>query len=191
MNSSMQPLYTKIIFISITLVIVLGFHLILFASLFHMTEYPFTVLEKEFLIEAWLWQFIKKVYIVSLVFVWSIFASKLFHYLTISPHESKDNTHLATNQLDDISLEVGISTNTNQKVYIPEKGLYQNILITGTIGTGKTSSAMYPFVGQLLSKNIGMLILDVKGNFHEKVKEMAKKYHKKVTVIELRWKRQI
>lgn len=62
--------------------------------------------------------------------------------------------------------------------------MYQNFLITGTIGSGKTSSAMYPFTQQLLeynSKNIndkiGMLILDVKGNYYEKVKEYAKFYN--------------
>ena len=51
---------------------------------------------------------------------------------------------------------------------------------------GKTSSAMYPFVNQLIMHNIGMLILDVKGNFHKKVKEFAKKYDRKVIVIELK-----
>lgn len=58
-------------------------------------------------------------------------------------------------------------------------------MITGTIGTGKTSSAIYPFINQLLAHNMGMLILDVKGNLHVKVKEMARKYNKKVRVIEL------
>ncbi len=50
-------------------------------------------------------------------------------------------------------------------------GLYQNILITGTIGSGKTSSAMYPFTKQLISysasnqnEKLALLILDVKGN---------------------------
>lgn len=62
--------------------------------------------------------------------------------------------------------------------------MYQNFLITGTIGSGKTSSAMYPFTKQLLeynSKNIDdkicMLILDVKGNYYEKVVEYAKSYN--------------
>ena len=62
--------------------------------------------------------------------------------------------------------------------------MYQNFLITGTIGTGKTSSAMYPFTRQLMEynfnnpdKKIGMLILDVKGNYYEQVKEYAKKYN--------------
>ncbi len=55
-------------------------------------------------------------------------------------------------------------------------GLYQNFLITGTIGAGKTSSAMYPFTYQLMKYNanhpnqkIGMLILDVKGNYYSQV----------------------
>ncbi len=86
---------------------------------------------------------------------------------------------------NELSLFIGRNDSNNSSVTIPEKGLYQNILITGTIGTGKTSSAMYPFVEQLISQNIGMLILDVKGNFHVKVKELAKKYNRKIRVIEL------
>ena len=69
----------------------------------------------------------------------------------------------------------------NKPIFLPLKSLYQNILITGTIGTGKTSSAMYPFTKQLIeycstdnSNKIGMLILDVKGNYHAKVSEFAK-----------------
>ena len=57
-------------------------------------------------------------------------------------------------------------------------------MITGTIGSGKTSSAMYPFTKQLMeynSKNsndkISMLILDVKGNYSNQIKEFAKKYN--------------
>ncbi len=67
-----------------------------------------------------------------------------------------------------------------EPIFIDESGLYQNILITGTIGSGKTSSAMYPFTKQLMnycsynnSKKLGMLILDVKGNFYKQVKKYA------------------
>lgn len=82
----------------------------------------------------------------------------------------------------------------HQKIYLPESGLYQNFLVTGTIGSGKTSSAMYPFTKQLLEfnhsnpkKKIGMLILDVKGNFFEQVQNYAKQYglEKDLIVIEL------
>ena len=36
-----------------------------------------------------------------------------------------------------LSLLVGINPTTEKQVFIPEKGLYQNILITGTIGSRK------------------------------------------------------
>ena len=94
----------------------------------------------------------------------------------------------------ELSLLVGYDINTKQKIYIPESGLYQNFLITGTIGSGKTSSAMYPFTNQLMrynsqnrEKKIGMLILDVKGNYYAQVKKYAEKYDllNDLTVIEL------
>ena len=56
-------------------------------------------------------------------------------------------------------------------------------MVTGTIGSGKTSSAMYPFTRQLmefnanhLSQKIGMLILDVKGNYCHQVHNYAKDF---------------
>ena len=57
-------------------------------------------------------------------------------------------------------------------------------MITGTIGSGKTSSIMYPFTKQLLKYNsdnpndkIGMLILDVKGNYYNQVIKYAKQFN--------------
>lgn len=83
-----------------------------------------------------------------------------------------------------LQLLIGQNISTNQKTYIPESGLYQNFLITGTIGTGKTSSAMYPFTEQFFKYNslnpnnkLGILILDVKGNYFKQVKQFASKYH--------------
>ena len=78
---------------------------------------------------------------------------------------------------------IGKDEKTNENIFLPESGLYQNFLITGTIGSGKTSSAMYPFTNQLLKFNfnnpkskIGMLILDVKGNYYKQVLQYSKKY---------------
>ncbi|MBR1539682.1 MAG: type IV secretion system DNA-binding domain-containing protein [Clostridia bacterium] len=83
----------------------------------------------------------------------------------------------------EISEELCLTVGTNLKkeqVKISEKGLYQNILIVGTIGSGKTSSAMYPFTKQLMEykaestkEKLAMLILDVKGNYSKKVIEFA------------------
>ena len=80
---------------------------------------------------------------------------------------------------DILNVHIGITKN-KEKVFIPEKGLFQNILITGTIGSGKTSSAIYPITEQIinyengdLNKKVGMLILDVKGNFHTQILNFA------------------
>ena len=101
---------------------------------------------------------------------------------------SKTNAYKSSNNLN---LLVGKDSN-NEYIYIPEKGLYQNILITGTIGTGKTSSAMYPFTRQLIEFNyknpknkLGMLILDVKGNYISKVLEFAKSCNRLNDVISI------
>ena len=95
---------------------------------------------------------------------------------------------------DKLNLLIGNDPITGKNVYLPESGLYQNFLITGTIGSGKTSSVMYPFTEQLLKynsenpdKKIGTLILDVKGNYYKQVKEYAQKYNLEndLVVIEL------
>ena len=85
---------------------------------------------------------------------------------------------------DNLELLIGYDEQNNSNIYIPESGLYQNFLITGTIGTGKTSSAMYPFTEQLIKYNskhsdnkLPMLILDVKGNYYNQVKTFCNKYN--------------
>ena len=94
-----------------------------------------------------------------------------------------DNNNLEKikNKKNTLNLFVGNNYNSKEPIYLSEKSLFQNILITGTIGTGKTSSAMYPFTKQLIDfsdldaeNKIGMLILDVKGNYYLKVSEFVK-----------------
>lgn len=95
------------------------------------------------------------------------------------------------NNIDKNKLNIKIGYNNNKNlVYASEKSLYQNFLITGSIGSGKTSSAMYPITRQLIEfksnnakEKIGMLILDVKGNYHSKVLEYAKEYKRESDLI--------
>ena len=124
---------------------------------------------------------------------------QIFKKIAQNSKEKNDQTTIpnknikSNNFKKSLNLKVGKDENNNI-VYIPESGLYQNFLITGTIGSGKTSSAMYPFTRQLLEYNcnnldnkIGMLILDVKGNYYKQVLEYTKKYHleKDLIVLEL------
>lgn len=62
---------------------------------------------------------------------------------------------------------------------IPARGLYTGIAIFGAIGSGKTSGGMYPAAEQLFMyqaadrrKRIGGLLLEVKGDFCHKVRQI-------------------
>lgn len=178
-----KVLYYKIPFIAITVVVVLLFQLITFSKLYRLQEISFQFLDKPMTVEAWLWSYIKSFYLLTVIISW-IFISYTFHKNFPIPQDKK----IEKQSEEGIHLNIGTNMSTNLPVIIPEKGLYQNIFITGTIGTGKTSSAMYPFVNQLLKQNLGMLILDVKGNFYSKVLELNQIYHRNVIVLELNGK---
>ena len=65
---------------------------------------------------------------------------------------------------------------------IPERGLFTGIAVFGAVGSGKTSSCLYPFAEQVLAykasnkdKRIGGLVLEVKGDFCKRVKEILER----------------
>lgn len=129
-----------------------------------------------------LWENVKLLFLIFSFLANLIIFNALIEQLLLSFRHS--STHISkSSSLDSINLIIGQKSNSSETVFIPEKGLFQNILITGAIGSGKTSSAMYPITEQLLSyksdskkDKLGMLILDVKGNYYQQVLEFAKKY---------------
>lgn len=153
--------------------------------------HPFNICEKY----PDLWNFIKISYLISFsittLVVFSFIYAIIFNKKSIN---SSDENLLSNNNLNsasNLSLLVGKDLKNNP-VYISEKGLYQNILITGTIGSGKTSSAMYPFTKQLIQykadnkkEKLGLLILDVKGNYHNQVEKYCKLYGRENDLIVL------
>lgn len=141
--------------------------------------HPFNICKKhpEF------WHYFKIIYIVFLTI-----SSFSLSYILI-----KYFLHLNTNNIipqnenytSKLNLKVGYSQIQSKDIFLPEKSLYQNILITGTIGSGKTSSAIYPFAEQLIkysnnnfANKIGILCLDVKGNFYKQIKFYSKKFNR-------------
>lgn len=137
-----------------------------------------------------LWKYIKIsfifFYIFSNIIIISSFLKRFLLFNKIS-YINKENIYLK-----DSSLKLLIGNNGDSDVIIPESGLYQNFLITGTIGTGKTSSAMYPFTEQLLKynslnpdKKLCILALDVKGNYFQQIKTFAIKYGLQKDIIEI------
>lgn len=174
-----------------------------FSPVFHAKEiiisygiHPFDICSKN----AQLWRLLKILYVICFAFsnlvlghlIYSRFLIK-FSFFQIKSCSKKKEIPSLSYRKSNLTLLIG-EDSSHHKIYIPESGLYQNFLITGTIGSGKTSSAMYPFTKQLIEFNhnhpknkIGMLILDVKGNFYRQVKKYANQYQleKDLIIIEL------
>ncbi len=132
-----------------------------------------------------LWFYLKYFYfVISFISHYIIFYSLSHFVISKFKKDKKMNVSEPSVSSHMISLYVG-KDEQETPIYLPEKSLYQNIFITGTIGTGKTSSAMYPFTKQLIQNplHMGMLILDVKGNYYPKVLEYAQKYQREDDII--------
>ena len=197
----MVTLNKKLFFILfITLFFLLFYLEISFFYSFLLVDFVYLDLGFEvFFIEGLLWQNIK------ILFVLFAFLSVLIISMNISFSISNSrfiqsifNKHKNNNLERDsnsLQLVVGLNKESGKTLAIPEYGLFQNILITGTIGSGKTSSAMYPFTKQLLeykyndaSSKIGMLILDVKGNYFSQVYNYAQNIGRLNDLIEIKIK---
>lgn len=190
--------YSKIILIYfVALLIGVAFIYLVFMPIFYAKSlifpyaiHPFDICK----VYPKIWLLIKRLYIITFIISYSILLIKI-----LKTFKSKYVKNTNTSVIEDYKLnnEINLVVGTNAKneyVKISEKGLYQNIFITGTIGSGKTSSAMYPFTSQLIEykamstkEKLAMLILDVKGNYSEKVVQFAQSVDrlKDVYVIDL------
>lgn len=157
---------------------------------------PFNICEKA----PNAWYILKITYIIfsyiSCLIISNCIFTKFFHTHKKSKN-IKDTILIDDNEFN---LYIGKDFFSKDNVFIPEKGLFQNILVTGTIGSGKTSSFMYPVTKQLIefesnniNKKLGILVLDVKGNYYTQVKQYAKSCNREddLVIIELRWKYKI
>ena len=180
-----MKLITRITFVLFSIFFLVAFMFYLFHSIFFSNSviilysiYPFDICIKAPII----WKYIKITYLLTFIYSSALVSNSFFNlfFKNISftlPRTKK--LHPSIKSTNTLNLFVGMNSD-KEPIFIDESGLYQNILITGTIGSGKTSSAMYPFTRQLMnycsynnSKKLGMLILDVKGNFYKQVRKYA------------------
>ena len=129
-----------------------------------------------------LWINLKNIYCITsflsfLIIINSIFSIIQMLLTNIKHNNFKDLPIKKPNN----NLNVHIGQNSKcELVSIPIAGLYQNVLVTGSIGSGKTSSLLYPLTSQLLELSFSskyrsaFLILDVKGNYHNFVQNVCK-----------------
>jgi hypothetical protein len=100
----------------------------------------------------------------------------------------------------DLSVVVGelhhprtqMPSETPHWLVIPERGLFTGIAIVGAVGSGKTAACMYPFAEQILAykasdkdRRIGGLILEVKGDFCAKVREILNRHDRAEDYVEI------
>lgn len=176
-------LYNKMVFIITNIFIILVFNNSLLRPLYNAKTVNINLLSKNIdLLESYgaIYEFIKSTYLILEV-AFLTFAFICIHDLIIKPfymgiliQKEKEYPY----DFNDLKLIVGRRKGDRDWINIKKDGLFQNVLVTGTIGTGKTSSCLYPFTKQLLfykhndlNKKCALLILDVKGNYHTKVLE--------------------
>ena len=188
-----NSLFKRFVFNALFIFVLFIIHFLLFYNIYisdniiiSFAVHPFNICDKY----PDIWQLIKILYIlvtlISSLILINILYSSIFR-------EKKSPRKIIAQKHTDLSLH--IFNNSNTSITIPESGLYQNFLITGTIGTGKTSSVMYPFTKQLIqykyndsANKLGMLILDVKGNYYSQIKKYVSYYNRldDLIVIEIR-----
>ena len=165
----------KIIIIAITIVtikIALTYK-ILFSNFVYITMFDKNINLTSILGDNYL-IFIYLYYFLSVIFV----LINLFKIFKIPIDEKSENLKNKEKRIF-----LGNNLLDNNLEYITYHGLYQNVLITGSIGSGKTSSAISNILDELLKNNTHGLIIDVKGNYVESVNNIAKKYDKLENVI--------
>ena len=119
--------------------------------------------------------FITLYYILSTFFILNI-NIKIFK--KFNQKNSQENNVDLTDKV-----ELGIEASSNLPVHINYNGLYQNVLITGSIGSGKTSSGICNILDGLIRNNVYGLIIDIKGNFVDTLDKITDKYNKRENVI--------
>lgn len=187
----MKHFIIKYFFIAYFSIIFSIIFLILLSPVFDANEiiiffalHPFNICERF----PVFWTYLKKVYVIVCFiscFILSNFLFSIFMFVFSKIFLHKKSLSEVDNLLnyknDGFSLYLGENSN-NSSVYIPISGMYQNMLVTGSIGSGKTSSLLYPLTEQLLYLNFlgkyksAFLILDVKGNYHKFVKKVCENY---------------
>ena len=140
-----------ILFISILLFLIILF---IFRPIFTATNliFPYSLSKFDIILEyPIVWKYIKIMYLINcfITIYLTIYSFSKFIFTTkikISKKISPENNLVNSN----FSLLLGTSEKTSQNVYLQEKGLYQNILVTGTIGSRKNRFCNVSFIKTII-----------------------------------------
>lgn len=135
-----MKIFRKILILFILSAFIVFLILILFSPIltakkliFPYSIHPFDIVNRY----PKIWFYIKTSYCFNLfvtVFLTLNSISKFFKFEK-KRHKKNNSTEVNVINKNNLNLLVGINPDTQKQVFIPEKGLYQNILVTGTIGS--------------------------------------------------------
>ena len=138
--------YSIVLFISFLLFLII---INIFKPIFSAQELIFPYAVNKFDIVSKFptyWFYIKLSYCISLFFNLFLAINSIFKFILIKYiHKSKKTTNKKNCvEFNDFNLLIGTNYTNQEKIYIAEKGLYQNLLITGTIGSRKNCILYVP-----------------------------------------------
>ena len=128
--------YSIVLFISFLLFLII---INIFWSIFKAQEliFPYAVTQFDIISKfPKTWFYIKLIYCITCFFNLFLCVNSISKFFLIKNSKNKKNQNIETNiNFGNFNLLLGTNSINKNKIYIPEKGLYQNILITGTIGS--------------------------------------------------------
>lgn len=127
-----------VLFISVLLFLII---LYIFRPIFTATNliFPYSVSKFDIVLEyPIVWKYIKITYCVNCFITVYILINSLQKFLSINKIEIHKKQKTETIVVDNhLNMLLGTNEYNNQNIFISEKSLYQNVLVTGTIGSRK------------------------------------------------------
>jgi len=135
-------LNSKVFFISFFLIIIIFLNFCFFNKILHLSYVPINLFNQTIGIYQnypKTWNLLKNIY--NIFFISSNVIILEYIYEFLKPHLSIishiNNTYIEPSSTTNLELFLGYNIENNHKVFIPKKGLYQNLLVTGSIGSRK------------------------------------------------------
>ena len=121
----------------LTFLILVFFKPILTATnlIFPYSIHPFNIVQKY----PKVWFYAKIIYCLNLFITIFLTLNSISRFFNFTKPSATKTNPIKFNSIDEtkLNLLIGFNSDNQVPVFIPEKGLYQNILITGTIGSRK------------------------------------------------------
>lgn len=175
---STRLFYNKIFFISIFLSLIILLNLFLFDEVFTAHELSFFFLDKTHTLPSNITSILKISYLISMSITWCFVLNNL--YRNFMKTRSYDATHHhEPHQFSSHSLVIGKNSNDNSIISIPEKGLYQNMLITRNHWNGKNIFCYVSFYQAVNSNGLRHVDTRRQRKFSCKSKRNCKQLSKK------------